>query len=125
MNLLTTEKLQHLRAAWQRGLGVRRAASAVGCNRETAGKYYKSWRAEPENLDRKRPMTTNPRFLNLDENGWKIPRHGTLSWEIYELAVMGTESCDIVKELQSRATEGTIRAILSQIKNPLTKTPLK
>lgn len=43
MNTLSTEEIQRLREAFERGLGVRAAARAVGVNRETCGRYFKDW----------------------------------------------------------------------------------
>lgn len=52
-----------------------------------------------------------------DENGWRIPRSGTLSWEIYELAVMGTETSDIVRSFP-QINPGMVRVLLWKIRNP-------
>jgi len=49
MNILPPEKVQEMRAAFDRGAGTRAAARECGVNRETVARYFTQWRhAKPE-----------------------------------------------------------------------------
>jgi hypothetical protein len=56
MNILSREEQDTLRAAWQRGLGVRAAAREARVNRETAGRYFRAWSVSSDPAERVRDL---------------------------------------------------------------------
>ncbi len=53
MNILPPEKIEQLKDAFQRGLSTRAAALECDVNRETAGIYFREWRAMNDDINEK------------------------------------------------------------------------
>lgn len=57
------------------------------------------------------------KYRTRNENGWKIPREGTFTREVYDLLILGGSLRTIYEQFPAR-NRRTIEALISHIKNP-------
>lgn len=56
--------------------------------------------------------------MKRDYRGWRIPRTGTRSWEIYQLLHNDFKAGEIIKLFQEDKCHTSIRVLISQIMHP-------
>jgi hypothetical protein len=60
-------------------------------------------------------ILVGPQMSNRDERGWRIPRKGTKSAQIYDMLLAGFSTTEIINQF---CEVGTIRVLIHNIKNP-------
>lgn len=61
-------------------------------------------------------MRRGHKLNKRDQRGWRIPRDGTLSREIYDLTLQGKMPAEIAKTL--RCDANTVRVLVNRFRRP-------